>query len=123
VLAIRLEGALFFVTADSLEDRVSELVDGADDPISLVVLDCQSINFIDAQGADKLERIANDLEGRGIEFALARVKPPVLAVLERSGTLEQVGRDHLHLDVGDAVDAYLSSGAGLAPVSRPLSSN
>jgi anti-anti-sigma factor len=117
VLAIRLEGALFFVTADSLEDRISHLVDEADEPISLVILDCQSINFIDAQGADKLERIARDLNARGIEFALARVKPPVLAVLERSGTIDQIGNQNLHLDVSDAVDAYLlhRSISGAAP--------
>lgn len=119
VLAIRLEGALFFVTADSLEDRVSHLVDDADEPISLVILDCQSINFIDAQGADKLERIARDLNARGISFALARVKPPVLEVLERSGTLDKIGRDNLHLDVNDAVDAYLADRERYEPM--PLS--
>ena len=109
------------MTADSLEDRVSQLIDNADEPISLVILDCQSINFVDAQGVDKLERIARDLETRGIDFALARVKPPVLEVLDRSGTLDQIGSDHLHLDVNDAVDAYLSTRVNPELLPRPTS--
>ena len=109
VLAIRLEGALFFVTADSLEDRIGRLVDESEVPIELVVLDCQSVNFIDAQGAEKLAHIAHDLRGKGTIFKLARVKTAVLDVLERDGAIAEIGVENLHLDVGDAVDAYLGS--------------
>jgi SulP family sulfate permease len=113
VLAIRMEGALFFATADSLEDRIHHLVDEQTEQPLLVILDCQSVNFIDAQGADKLARIARDLRSDRIAFNLSRVKPGVLKILERSGSLEVIGAQNLYLDVSDAVDAYV---AGHAPV-------
>ena len=110
ILAIRLEGALFFVTADSLEDRIDRLIDEPDVPVELVVLDCQSVNFIDAQGSEKLTRITRELRGRAIGFKLARVKTEVFDVLERDGTIAEIGGENLHLDVSDAVDSYLGTG-------------
>ena len=53
VLALRLEGALFFVTADSLEDRIHHFVQATEPPVQVVILDCQSVNFIDSQGAER----------------------------------------------------------------------
>jgi SulP family sulfate permease len=108
MMAIRLEGDLFFVTADSLEDRVHQLIDQGEEPLELVILDCQSVNFIDAQGAEKLGRINRYLLTRKIVFCLARVKPRVLDVLERDGVVTEIGRENVHLDVSDAVEAHLA---------------
>jgi SulP family sulfate permease len=107
VLILRLEGALFFVTADSLEERIHELVEKAESPLALVVLDCQSVGFIDAQGAEKINGIYRYLEDRKIDFSLARVKSAVLDVLERSGAVSEIGPQNFYLDVSSAVDSYL----------------
>jgi SulP family sulfate permease len=108
VLAIRLEGALFFVTADPLEDRIHQLVDRGDEPLELVILDCQSVNFIDAQGAEKIRRINRYLTTRNIAFSLSRVKPNVFDVLERDGVVADIGSENFYLDVSEALDAYVS---------------
>jgi sulfate permease, SulP family len=70
-----------------------------------VVLSCQSISFIDSQGAWKLGEIADLLRTAGVDFRLARVKPRVMAVLARDGLIERIGEDHVYLDVDDAVAA------------------
>src|SRR6476620_2253426 len=108
VIALRLEGALFFVTADSLEDRIEELVGTAEHPASVVVLDFQSVYIVDSQGAAKLGEIADNLHAKGISFRLARVKPPVREVLERDGIVERIGPGNFYLDVNQAVEAYLA---------------
>jgi len=108
VIALRLEGALFFVTADSLEDRIEELVGAAEHPASVVVLDFQSVYIVDSQGAAKLGEIADNLHAKGISFRLARVKPPVREVLERDGIVERIGPGNFYLDVNQAVEAYLA---------------
>ena len=108
VIALRLEGALFFVTADSLEDRIEELVGTAEHPASVVVLDFQSVYIVDSQGAAKLGEIADNLHAKGISFRLARVKPPVREVLERDGLVERIGPGNFYLDVNQAVEAYLA---------------
>jgi high affinity sulfate transporter 1 len=108
VVALRLEGALFFVTADSLEDRIEELVGAAESPASVVVLDFQSVYIIDSQGAGKLGEIADNLRAKGLSFQFARVKPAVREVLERDGLVEQIGPENFFLDVNQAVEAYLA---------------
>ena len=54
IAVLRLDGGLFFATAEALEDRVRELAD--DEPLRALVLDLEGVNFIDSQGAAKLDR-------------------------------------------------------------------
>jgi SulP family sulfate permease len=108
VIALRLEGALFFVTADSVETRIESLIEEAEQPPRMVVFDLQSVNFIDSQGAHKLGEISTNLRGKGLMFCLARVKPQVMEVLARDGQIEKIGPENIYLDVNAAVEASQS---------------
>ena len=107
VAALRLDGALFFVTAESLEERIHELLRTADTPPDVVIFNLQSVNFVDSQGASKLGEIADYLHANGVSFRLARVKPRVMDVLERDGLIQRIGPASVHLDVAEAVEAHL----------------
>jgi anti-anti-sigma factor len=111
ILALRLDGGLFFVTADALGDRIRELVIGADPPVTAIVLDCQGLDFIDSQGSAKLAELARLAGARNISFRLARVKPSVVAILARDGTLDAIGPAHIHPDVNAAVTTELARDA------------
>ena len=103
VAVLRLDGGLFFATAESLENRIRMLVDKA--PLRALVLDLEGVNFIDSQGSAELAEIHELLEAEGIAFRLARVKPHVLAVLSADGVVELIGADHIHGNVHRAVQA------------------
>lgn len=111
ILALRLDGGLYFVTSDVLVDRIRELSAAAEPPVTAVVLDCQGIAFIDSQGSAKLGEFADLARKRGVDFRLARVKPAVVEILARDGVLERIGADHIHTDVNDAVTTQLASTA------------
>ncbi|MBS1886471.1 MAG: sulfate permease [Actinobacteria bacterium] len=106
---IRLDGGLFFATAEALEDRVRELSDEADPKLRVVVLDLEAVTFIDSQGAAKLSEIEELTRMDGVDLRLARVKAPVRTVLEAQGLVERIGRDHLHGNVDRAVKAALAA--------------
>ena len=108
VVVVRLDGGLFFATADALEDRIRTLIQEEPD-VRGVVLDCEGINFLDSQGSATLNDILALCEQGGITLRLARVKPDVRAVLERDGSIERLGRDHVHGNVHRAVEAQLRS--------------
>src|SRR6478736_2224558 len=57
VVVLRLDGGLFFATADALEDRLRE-VSLSSPGTAGIVLDCGGIDFIDSQGSAKLHEIA-----------------------------------------------------------------
>ena len=76
IAVLRIDGGLFFATAEALEDRVRELAD-ADPDRRALVLDLEGVNFIDSQGAAKLTEIYELTEADGVTLRLARVKPQV----------------------------------------------
>jgi SulP family sulfate permease len=106
VVVVRLDGGLFFATADALEDRIRTLIQDEPD-VHGVVLDCEGINFLDSQGSATLDDVLVLCTQAGVELRLARVKPDVRAVLDREGILDRLGRDHLHGNVHRAVEAHL----------------
>jgi high affinity sulfate transporter 1 len=106
VVVLRLDGGLFFATADALENRVRGLVDGED--LRALVLDLEGVNFVDSQGSAKLAEILEFLRAGGVTFRVARLKPQVLAVLAADGVADRIGRDHIHGNVHRAVEAELA---------------
>jgi sulfate permease, SulP family len=104
IAIVRLDGDLFFATADALEDKLREVIHSSTG-LSAIVLDCEGINFADSQGAAKMAEIAALAEESGLVLRLARVKPAVAAILDRDGVLERIGSDHIHGNVYRAVQA------------------
>src|SRR4029079_12207819 len=86
--ARRRAGGLFFATSQALEDRVRELL--ADGAVGAVVLDLESVNYIDSQGAAQLAAILDLVEAAGATLRLDRVKPGVREVLRADGFAERV---------------------------------
>jgi SulP family sulfate permease len=116
VVAIRLDGGLFFATSDALEDRVRELIHSTSD-LTGVVLDCEGIDFIDSQGTAKLGDIVNLTQESGITLRLAGLKPTVRATLGKDGILDRIGPDKIHGSVHRGVMAQLD--ASTAPPEGP----
>ena len=111
VAVIRLDGGLFFATADAFDDRLREVIQERT-TITGVVLDCGGINFIDSQGVDKMGDIVDLARQSGVTLRLARLKPTVRATLERDGVIERLGADHIHGNIYRAVEAERSSVRG-----------
>ncbi len=106
VVVVRLDGGLFFATADALEDRIRGLIQSAD--VRCVVLDCEGINFLDSQGSATIDDVLVLCRQAEVTLRLARAKPSVRAILEREGTVQRLGGDHIHGNVYRAVDAQLN---------------
>jgi sulfate permease, SulP family len=105
VAIVRLDGGLFFATADALHDRLREILERRDPPPRTVVLDFEGVDFIDSQGTAKLTELRTLADGHDITIRLAAVKASVRAVLEADGVVERIGADHIHAEVRDAVSS------------------
>jgi sulfate permease, SulP family len=104
VAVIRFDGGLFFATADALEDRLRGIIHTQPD-LTGIVLDCGGINFVDSQGAAKMAELVILVRDAGVNLHLTRVKPGVVAVLERDGVIEALGADRIHGNIPRAVEA------------------
>jgi sulfate permease, SulP family len=107
IAILRLDGALFFATAEALEDRIRELAED-DRADRALVLDLEGVNFVDSQGSAKLTEIHQLTQADGVELRVAGVKPQVRTVLDADGVVERIGADHIHGNVHAALAAQLA---------------
>src|SRR4051794_20867078 len=107
IAIVRLDGGLFFATADALHDRLREIAENSDPPLHAVVLDLEGVDFIDSQGAAKLGELKELADGYGVTLRLARAKMVVMRVLGADGVAERIGLDHVHGRLPDALEAQL----------------
>jgi sulfate permease, SulP family len=118
IVVMRLDSGLFFATAEALDARVREVIAAGEPRVDAIVLNLEGVDFIDSQGAAKLTELHEVARAEGVTLRLARVKPPVLELLERDGATATFGPDYIHRTLREAVDAQLArKAAGNEPVS------
>ena len=113
VPVVRLDGGLFFATAEALEERIRGFTESTRPPHA-IVLDLEGVDFVDSQGASKLKDLHDLTRSDGVTLRLARVKPNVLKVLRADGLVDLIGADNIHGNVDRAIAAQLSSERGTA---------
>ncbi|HEU4998799.1 MAG TPA: SulP family inorganic anion transporter [Lapillicoccus sp.] len=101
VVVLRVEGGLIFANADAVRERVLAAAAGPD--VHGVVLDCESVPFVDVTAAEMLERLRTLLSARGVRLLLARDIGQVRDVLGSAG--DEVDAATVYPSVGAAVVA------------------
>ena len=74
-----------------------------------MLLDLELTNEIDVPSADMLKELHDDLEAAGVQLLLARVRPAVRDLLDRSGVTAKIGAEHIYGRVLEGVLFHLSA--------------
>lgn len=101
VATYRYDGDLYFVNAGYLERQLLNLI-AAKPKLKVVILDLESVSFIDATGEEVMSQIAEHLKVAGIDFYIARAKKPLMDVFKRTGLVKKIGEHHFFLTRKDA---------------------
>lgn len=91
IALFRLDGALFFGTADRMLERVTSILD-----VSVVILRMSQLQALDATGARVITEMIQGLERRGITVLVKGIQPAHVKVATRVGVIASL-RDHNHL--------------------------
>ncbi|WAQ96617.1 S26A6-like protein [Mya arenaria] len=75
--------------------------------IKVLIIDCMPINFIDGTGLDMLKLVIFELSCIDIQVYLARCSRYMLHLMEKSDVYDGFSRDHVFIDLPDAVDFAL----------------
>ena len=67
------------------------------------MINAEAITDLDTTGVDVLDRLREDLEATGTRLAFARIRNPVLRMMERTGFADRLGEDNIFLTVDAAV--------------------
>lgn len=92
---LRFNGSLYFANAAYFEDKILKLI-SEKQKLRYIILDCVSMNKLDASGLQTLQSVSERLEEGGIELWFTRVRQPVLAVLRRGGLYHVLGAHHFY---------------------------
>lgn len=104
VVVVRVESGLFFANADAV--RAALLRAAAAPGVHTLVLDAETVPFVDVTAVGMLDELAEELQRRGIVLRLARDVGQVRDVLRRGGS--GAALTHLHPSVREAVAAARS---------------
>jgi len=108
LIILRFDGSLFFANAHDFITAVRHEINATEPAPSVILLDCESINHIDATAVVTLAEFHNQVaETSGRELWLTRVKTNVRDVMERGGLTKNIPPNRFYTTVQDGVDAFL----------------
>ena len=90
------EESLFFANADTVRTQITNRLAAGSEPVDGVLLDLELTNVLDVPSAEMLKELHDDLDAAGVQLLLARVRPAVRDLLERSGVVAVIGPDHIY---------------------------
>jgi high affinity sulfate transporter 1 len=105
LVVYRYDSPLFFANAEDFRRRALAAAT-SQEATAWFVLNVEANVEVDITALDAMAALAADLDGRGIVFALARVKRDLLDDLDAYGLTELVGIDRIFPTLPTAVAAY-----------------
>jgi high affinity sulfate transporter 1 len=106
LLIWRVGGDLFFASIGHLDEPLNAALAASRPPAKQVLLDADSVNFIDTSACDSLLNTIKELQSEGIGFAFARVRDQVRERMRLGGVEAAVGSTNFHERVTDGVRAW-----------------
>ncbi|SDB81157.1 sulfate permease, SulP family [Raineyella antarctica] len=106
LVVYRYDAPLFFANADNFIRRALEAVDVSSPPARWLLVNAEANVEVDITAVDVLQTLADELQKRGVQLALARVKQDMRDDLASTGFLEVVGEDFIFPTLPTAVAGY-----------------
>jgi len=106
ISVVRFDGALFFANASYLDEQVMKFRNEQPN-LRYILLDARGINDMDASGEEALGLLVERVRSAGLGFAISGVKGQVMAVMQRTGLLDKIGKDSLFPDTEHAVKTII----------------
>jgi SulP family sulfate permease len=104
MIVVRPDAPLFYANAESVRDSVESAVIASGQPVHAVVLDLDGNDDLDITSAEQLEKLTESLVGRNVAVTLVHLHKPAEDMLESTGLLKKIGRDHVFPNLASAVE-------------------
>jgi SulP family sulfate permease len=101
---LRIDGALFFGSVEHIRDEI-ETARASRPATRHQLLIGTGINLLDTAGAELLGYLARSFRDGGVTLYLCKLRPSVHRLLERSGVLDDIGRDRVFVTKDQAIAA------------------
>ncbi|MCB2183483.1 MAG: STAS domain-containing protein [Desulfobulbaceae bacterium] len=102
ISVVRFDGALFFANASYLDEQVAKFRTEQPD-LRYILLDAKGINDMDASGEEALALLVDRVRSAKLGFAMCGIKGQVVAVMDRTGLTNKIGKEHIYAGTEEAV--------------------
>ncbi len=106
LVVYRYDAPLFFANAEDFYRRAHDAVIDATYDVHWFVLNMEANVEVDLTALDIMDQLRDELDERGITFALARVKQELREALTAAGLVERIGESLIFPTLATAVEAY-----------------
>jgi sulfate permease, SulP family len=106
LLIWRAGGDLFFASIGHVNEGLKAALAASRPPARHVLVDAESVNFIDTSACDALLNSIKQLKSQGITFAFARVRDEVCERMRPAGIEAVIGSTNFHERVTEGVQAW-----------------
>jgi SulP family sulfate permease len=111
VLAVRPDGTVYYVNAQSIQDTLETLISSSTDPVRRVLIDLDANDELDITSSEMLAKLVGDLRHNHIEIGFVHVHAPALDMARRAGVLDELNAAQIFETMAQAV-AWATSSAG-----------
>ncbi|RZS93295.1 SulP family inorganic anion transporter [Aquimarina brevivitae] len=103
VLILRFDAQLYFGNKDYFKKELYKEIQRKNAKLSTVILNAESINYIDSSAIHMLKQVIMDLKKKNISFLVSGAIGPARDIIFSSGLIDLIGRNNLFVKT---VDAY-----------------
>jgi len=107
LVVYRYDSPLFFANAEDFKRRALASIEAPSSPVEWFLLNAEANVEVDITSIDALDELREELQQRGVVFAMARVKQDLRDDLAAAGFLDRVGEERIFPTLPTAVQAYL----------------
>jgi SulP family sulfate permease len=101
---LRLDGSLFFGAVEHVRDELEDARRERPEATHVLLL-ASGVNFVDTAGCEALVQASRTMRDSGATLYLCNLKPGVEAAMQRSGFLDEFGRDRVWPTKAEAIRA------------------
>jgi sulfate permease, SulP family len=105
VLIIRFDADLYFANINYFQEEIEKMIqERGTDQLKVLLIDCESINYVDSSAIHALDLLVKDYQERGISLYLSAIKGPVRDALYKSGIIKIIGEDKFFINKQEALE-------------------
>lgn len=121
-LIIRFDNQLYFANSNFFKEQILEILSTRISNPKSLILHTANMHNIDTTGLQSLRDLQNHLVKQEINLLITASIGPVRDMMQRSGFMDELGKDHFFMNITDAI-TYCKSDSSLQITQEALQSN
>lgn len=119
ILMLRFDAQLFFANVAFFKTALEEEVAKKGKHLKYIILNAESINYVDSTAVLQLQKILEDLTTVNIVFKIAGAIGPTRDILHKSGLVDVIGKENIYVRTAEAYSDCLQK-VGKSPLQEKV---